>query len=94
MTQSERNYRRYDRMCTLIAIHGSIGIGIDYSTALQRLYYWKLRFMGFTRTGLTYETCVWINKREDERKNRIKRTELTESEFHRHCEKTRWERGY
>lgn len=94
MTQAERYYRMYDRMCTLIANHGIIGMGIDYSTALRRCYYWKLRFLGADRTGLTFDTCVWISKRESERLHRITRTELPEYDFVRYCKKVRWERDH
>ncbi len=93
MTQAERYYRMYNRMCTLIANHGII-VGIDYSTALQRCYYWKLISRGFDETGLSYDTCAWINKREKARLYRIKRTDWTESAFHRYCEKVRWERDH
>lgn len=94
MTQAERNFRMYSRMCLLIAKHGQIGMGIDYPTALQRYYYWRLRYLGADRTGLTFDTCVWISKRESERLHRISRTELSEYDFHRYCMKVQWERNY
>lgn len=94
MTQAERYYRMYDRMRTLIAVHGQIGIGIDYGTCLQRCYYWQLVLQGFTATGLTYDTCRWLTKRETQRLNRIKRTELPEYDFVRYCKKVRRERDH
>lgn len=94
MTQAERNFRMYDRMCLLIAKHGQIGMGIDYSTALVRCYYWKLISRGLDETGLSYDTCAWINKREKARLYRIMRTDWPEYAFHRYCMKVQWERNY
>ncbi len=94
MTQAERYYRMYERMCTLIANHGTIGMGIDYSTALRRCYFWKLSSRGYNETGLRVDTCEWIDKRESERLHRITRTELPEQDFHRYCEKVRFEKGW